>query len=116
MQVNLRDSSGQTAFHRAARKGLVQVCKLLLTSGCDPAIKNNEGFTVEAVATTTVMKLLQEEKPVRVEADMETQLLEACKNGELETVKVCVCVCVLACACVMCTMCVCECVCVCVCA
>lgn len=89
LQVNTRDSHGQTALFRAARQGLVPVCRFLLANGADPSIQSNEGLSAEQVATPSIAKVMKEEVvPARGNSDIEGQLLEASKNGDLDTLKV----------------------------
>ncbi len=64
-----------------------QVSWFLLSNGADPAIKAADGKTAYEVAPPSVQRVLKEE-PSRSNSDLESQLLEAAKNGEIETVKV----------------------------
>ena len=86
-QVDLTDGSGNTALHLAAELGLRQLCQFLVANGADPAIKNDNGATPLEQATPTVCKVFQEEV-IKGFSDVESQLLEAAKNGELDHVKV----------------------------
>lgn len=87
-KVNALDSAGQTALHRAARDGNVQACRMLLTGGADPSIVSLQGFTAAQLSTESVSKLLSEEPASSAgTADLEYQLLEAAKAGDLELVK-----------------------------
>jgi tankyrase len=85
-KVNALDSLGQTCLHRAARDGNVQACRILLTFGIDPSIVSLQGYTAAQLATDSVFKLLAEE-PANGGIDIEYQLLEASKAGDLELVK-----------------------------
>ena len=85
-KVNALDSLGQTCLHRAAREGNVQACRILLTFGVDPSIVSLQGFTATQLATEPVTKILAEE-PTQGGIDIEYQLLEASKAGDLELVK-----------------------------
>ena len=87
LQVNLRDHLGNTVLHKAAEQGLLSICRFLITNGADPSIMNNMRCKAIDIATPTVSKVLQEE-PVKGGSDVESQLLEAAKNGDLTTVKV----------------------------
>lgn len=58
-QINARDQSGQTALHRSAQQGLVNVCQFLLQHGADPSLVTHDGHTVAAMANVSVLKLLQ---------------------------------------------------------
>jgi len=86
-KVNALDSAGQTALHRAARDGNVQACRILLSYGADPHIVSLQGFTAAQLSTESVSKLLSEEPLNQAGADLEYQLLEASKAGDLELVK-----------------------------
>ena len=112
----MRDAVGNTALHKAAECNQPSACRFLIANGADPLIKNCDSRVPADLATAPVAKVIMEE-PVKANADIESQLLEAAKNGDLDTVKVCVCVCVCVCvrACVCVRVCVCTCMCVCVC-
>ena len=87
-KVNALDSAGQTCLHRCAREGNVQACRILLSFGADPNIVSLQGYTAAQLATESVGKLLAEEpSPTPGGADIEYQLLEAAKAGDLELVK-----------------------------
>ena len=89
LQVNTKDSQGQTALFRAARQGLVPVCRFLLANGGDPSLQSNDGLSADQVATPPIAKVMKEEVvPTRGNSDIEGQLLEASKNGDLDTMKV----------------------------
>ena len=83
-QINARDQSGQTALHRSAQQGLVNVCQFLLQHGADASLVTRDGHTVADMANVSVLKLLQGVLCV---------CLCAC-------MRVCVCVCVYAHVCV----------------
>ena len=116
--MNEVDHLGQTALHTAAQGGRVGVARFLLANGADQNIKTAAGQDVETVsnrdgergreggregkregyqlndhstcsqvATPAVVKLLQE-KPACSNSDIESQLLEAGKNGDIDIVKV----------------------------
>ena len=57
--MNAADGVGQTALHRAAHEGLVQVCRVLLAHGADSACVSSEGYTPMQLATESVQKILQ---------------------------------------------------------
>ena len=59
LQINAKDQSGQTALHRSAQQGLVNVCQFLLQHGADPLLVTREGHTVADMANVSVLKLLQ---------------------------------------------------------
>lgn len=85
-KVNALDSLGQTALHRCSRAGNVQACRLLLSYGVDPTIVSVQGYTASQVASEAAQTTLHVE-PHRGSADVEYQLLEAAKAGDLEIVK-----------------------------
>ena len=58
-QINARDQSGQTALHRSAQQGLVNVCQFLLQHGADASLVTRDGHTVADMANVSVLKLLQ---------------------------------------------------------
>ena len=58
-QINARDQSGQTALHRSAQQGLVNVCQFLLQHGADPLLVTRDGHSVADMANVSVLKLLQ---------------------------------------------------------
>ena len=64
------------------------MCRFLITNGANPSLPNNLRNKPIDVATPTVAEVLGGEEPLRGESDVELQLLEAAKNGDLDTVKV----------------------------
>ena len=87
LQISKQDQAGMTALHYSAQQGHVDVCRALLTCGADPGISNHHGLTVIQVASDIVQQLLREE-PAPSTTDIEAQLLDAAKNGDIGTVKV----------------------------
>ena len=83
----MRDAAGNTALHKAAECNQPTACRFLIANGADPLIKNCEGRVPADLATASVAKVIMEE-PLKPNADIESQLLEAAKNGDLDTVKV----------------------------
>lgn len=83
--INICDGLGQTCLHRCARKDDVQGTRLLLSHSIDPSIVSLQGYTAAQLATEDVLKILKE--PQSDNVDLECQLLEASKTGDLETVK-----------------------------
>ena len=73
----------------AAKLGLVNICRLLLTNGANPSIMNHMRNKPIDLATPPVAKVLEEEQPVSGDSDIESELLEAAKNGDLPAIKVC---------------------------
>ena len=66
------------------------MCRLLVTSGANATVFNNMRYKPIDVATPPVSKMLaeEEEAPARGDSDVESQLLEAAKNGDLVIIKV----------------------------
>ncbi|XP_056152735.1 poly [ADP-ribose] polymerase tankyrase-2 [Lampris incognitus] len=85
-KVNAVDNLGQTALHCAAHCGHLQTCRLLLNSGCDPLLMSLQGFSPSQLGNESVQEILQEGVMIG-NSDMDRQLLEASKSGDLETVK-----------------------------
>ncbi|KAL8592133.1 Poly [ADP-ribose] polymerase tankyrase-2 [Nucella lapillus] len=85
-KVNALDSLGQTALHRVAQQGNMQACRLLMSYAIDPSIVSHQGYTAAQLATDNIQKLLQEDPPVGG-TDIDLQLLEAAKAGDMELVK-----------------------------
>lgn len=75
------DGLGQTALHRCGRDDNVQACRLLLSYGIDYTIVSLQGYTAAQLASENVLKILKSPP------DLEVQLLESAKSGDLETVK-----------------------------
>ena len=49
--INSKGSeSGETALHRAAKKGFIEVIKILINHGADIAIENTNGLTAQEIA------------------------------------------------------------------
>lgn len=84
-KVNALDGLGQTALHRCARDDNIQACRVILSYGVDPTIISLQGYTAAQVATENVLKILQD--PPSGSADVECQLLEAAKAGDLDQVQ-----------------------------
>ncbi|KAG1652408.1 Tankyrase-1 [Nymphon striatum] len=84
-KVNALDGLGQTALHRCAREGNIQACRILMMYGVDTSIVSLQGYTAVQVATEGVQKMLTD--PPTGGADVDYQLLEAAKAGDLEVVK-----------------------------
>ncbi|XP_059179207.1 poly [ADP-ribose] polymerase tankyrase-1-like isoform X1 [Physella acuta] len=85
-KVNALDGLGQTALHRVAQQGNMQACRLLMSFAIDPSIVSLQGYTAAQLATENIQKLLREDPPVGG-TDIDIQLLEAAKAGDLELVK-----------------------------
>ncbi len=86
--MNLRGPIGNTALHMASELGLVSMCRLLLNNGADSSVMNHLRNKPIDMATPITIKIFQEE-PIKGVGDVESQLLEAAKNGDLTNVKVC---------------------------
>jgi len=85
-KVNALDGLGQTALHRVAQQGNMQACRLLMSYAIDTSIVSLQGYTAAQLATENIQKLLREDPPVGG-TDIDIQLLEAAKAGDLELVK-----------------------------
>lgn len=83
--VNCIDGLGQTCLHRAAREDDVQAVRLLLSHSIDTTIVSLQGYTAAQLAKENVLKILKD--PPSDAIDLEMQLLEASKSGDLVTVK-----------------------------
>lgn len=83
-KVNAIDSLGQTCLHRCARDDNVQACRLLMSYNVDTTIVSLQGFTAAQLATENVLKILKDPPDT---VDLEVQLLDASKAGDLETVQ-----------------------------
>lgn len=83
-KVNALDGLGQTALHRCAQDDNVQSCRLLLSYSIDTTIISLQGFTAAQLASENVLKILKD-PPDNV--DLEVQLLDAAKAGDLDTVQ-----------------------------
>lgn len=96
--VDCTDALGQTCLHQVARDDDVQGVRLLLSHGADPMLVSLQGYTAAQVAKENALKVLKEERKGRVVElpkepspdlpnELEIQLLEASKSGDLVTVK-----------------------------
>lgn len=83
--INAVDGLGQTCLHRAAREDDVQAVRLLLSHSIDTSALSLQGYTAAQVAKENVLKILKD--PPSDAIDLEMQLLEASKSGDLTTVK-----------------------------
>ncbi|XP_058447048.1 poly [ADP-ribose] polymerase tankyrase [Malaya genurostris] len=84
-KVDALDGLGQTTLHRCAREDNIQACRLLLSYNIDISIVSLQGYTAAQLATENVLKILQD--PPSDTVDLECQLLEAAKAGDLDTVR-----------------------------
>uniref|UniRef100_A0A336MN10 Poly [ADP-ribose] polymerase n=1 Tax=Culicoides sonorensis TaxID=179676 RepID=A0A336MN10_CULSO len=84
-QPNILDGLGQTALHRAVKADNLQACRLLLSFSVDPNIVSLQGYTAGQLASENILKILQD--PPSDTIDIESQLLEASKAGDIDTVK-----------------------------
>lgn len=93
--VNCIDGLGQTSLHQASRDDDVQAVRLLLSCSADPSIVSLQGYTAAQLAKENVLKIFREERKCKLDskenqeviAEIECQLLEASKSGDLVTVK-----------------------------
>lgn len=87
-KLNIQDMDGQTPLFQPSQLGAVDVCMLLVNSGADPSIKTRDGSSPLVVAAPAVVDMLKDKQLLsKPDVDVETQVLEAAKNGELETLK-----------------------------
>lgn len=84
-RVSSLDGLGQTALHRCGRDDNVQAARILLSYNIDTTIVSLQGYTATQVATENVLKVLQ--NPPSCTEDVELQLLEASKSGDLPAVE-----------------------------
>lgn len=83
--VNGLDNLGQSCLHICAREDDVQGCKLLLAHSVNASIISLQGYTALQIAKENVLKILKD--PPSDAVDLECQLLEAAKSGDLTSVK-----------------------------
>ena len=111
IQINIVDGQGQSALHHAALAEHANVCRLLLTNKIDSCLVSSHGQTAmnlaasssiqESLTSTSLVNrewrneiaiLVREHEKVSVTTptitDLELQLLEASKSGDLDVVKV----------------------------
>lgn len=86
-KVNSLDGLGQSPLHRCVREDNVQACRLLLSYNVDTTIVSLQGLTATQMATENVLKILQNPPSSSNSADVECQLLDAAKGGDLEQVQ-----------------------------
>lgn len=86
-KVNALDGLGQTALHRCARDDNVQASRILLSYNIDVTIVSLQGYTAAQVASENVLKLLQDPQIGSTGSDIECQILESAKSGDLEQVQ-----------------------------
>ncbi|XP_026171807.1 poly [ADP-ribose] polymerase tankyrase-2-like isoform X2 [Mastacembelus armatus] len=84
-KVNAMDHLGQTPLHRAAHSGRLQTCRLLLTAGCDPLLMSLQGHSPSRLGDESLQEILQ--GVLIGNSEVDRQLLEASRTGDLETVK-----------------------------
>lgn len=82
--INAIDGLGQTALHRCARDDNEQACRLLLSYNIDATIISLQGYTAAQIASENVVNILKNPPDT---TDIEVQLLDASKTGDLETVQ-----------------------------
>lgn len=88
LQVNALDSVGQTSLHHVAQQGNMQACRILLQYGIDRSIVSLQGCTAAQMAPSSLQKMLRDVDSPSGGTDVDIQLLEAAKAGDLEVVKV----------------------------
>lgn len=105
------DALGETALHRSAAAGQISACRVLLTHGADITLRSFQGHTAAEVASEPVQKILQGKKmmlfcsvsfcleysslemfvsedPPSTGSDVEKQMLEVARSGDMDVVKV----------------------------
>ncbi|XP_055716585.1 poly [ADP-ribose] polymerase tankyrase [Phlebotomus papatasi] len=82
-KVNALDGLGQTALHLCAKQGNIQACRILFTYSVDATIVSLQGFTAAQLAPECMANILRDPPS----ADLEIELLEAAKTGDLMTVR-----------------------------
>lgn len=82
--INALDGLGQTALHRCARDDNEQACRLLLSYNIDATVISLQGHTAAQIASENVVNILKNPPDT---TDLEVQLLDASKTGDLETVQ-----------------------------
>ncbi|KAI0235048.1 Poly [ADP-ribose] polymerase tankyrase-2 [Lamellibrachia satsuma] len=85
-KVNVLDGAGQTALHRVCQQGSMQACRLLLGYGIDPTVVSQQGYMAAQLAPEDIQKMLRDDVPATT-TDVDIQLLEAAKAGDVEVVK-----------------------------
>ncbi|WAR21517.1 TNKS1-like protein [Mya arenaria] len=86
-KVNALDGLGQTALHRVAQQGNIQACRLLIQHAIDTSIRSLQGYTAAEIGTENIQKMLKDDPVPQVGTDIDLQLLEAAKAGDMEVVR-----------------------------
>ncbi|XP_065175426.1 poly [ADP-ribose] polymerase tankyrase-like [Sycon ciliatum] len=86
-KINMPDNLGLTPLHRAAQANELQACRLLISHDADVSLTNNDGQTASQMATEEFVKKLLEDDQPTIGSEQDNQLLEAAKNGDMETIK-----------------------------
>ncbi|CAF1195201.1 unnamed protein product [Adineta ricciae] len=90
--INLLDGQGQSALHHAVKSGHLNTCRLLLARKIDTSIVCSNGHTASEMATSSNIRQLfmndnDNVTSIPESLDLELQLLEASKSGDLDVVK-----------------------------
>ncbi|CAF2178024.1 unnamed protein product [Rotaria magnacalcarata] len=91
--INLLDGQGQTALHHAAKNGHTNACRFLITHRIDTRILSSCGQTALDLASSSIVQQLlmtyENEKVILTPnvTDLQLQLLEASKSGDVDVVK-----------------------------
>ena len=94
LNVDIRDGNGDTALHKAARGGHLQVIQVLVSSGADVNMKNKFGNTALHIAAheghlQVVQHLLSSGADVNMkDNDGDTALHMAARGGQLQVIQV----------------------------
>ncbi|CAF2791794.1 unnamed protein product [Rotaria sp. Silwood2] len=93
VDINLLDDQGQTALHHAVKNGHLNACRFLITHKIDTSIVSSYGQTaLDMASVSNIQQLLmtyENEKVILTPSitDLQLQLLEASKSGDLDVVK-----------------------------
>ncbi|CAF5147128.1 unnamed protein product, partial [Rotaria sp. Silwood1] len=91
--INLLDGQGQTSLHHAVKNGHLNACRFLITHKIDTSIVSSYGQTaLDMASASNIQQLLmtyENEKVILTPniTDLQLQLLEASKSGDLDVVK-----------------------------
>ena len=76
-----------TPLHLATYKNHIETCQFLVSCGVDPNVPNNQGVTSYELASESLLKILKDDSSATT-PNIEMELLEASRNGDLVTIKV----------------------------
>ena len=93
LKQNIMDKNGENGLHLVSRLNLLDICKLLISHGFDPASLSLSGFNAYQLKTSDNLKRYLKEfnQPTTFDNtafDIQLQLLlESSKSGDLEVIK-----------------------------